>query len=209
MTISEASRPTTRPMSGGKKAVLIFAAGCGGLLMLLLATCGLSVGIGMVKAILPPQVEVTYRGGNSEYMQLYAKNTSGRPLTDMVVRARWRNLASARAELRGTIAPGEERSFDLRAQIDESKLQSHVRPTDAYTQEEWILMTSEQQSVAIMRLAKINEANDRANNFMLDEAFSKPPTIEVTSVSGSARRSSTARSREISGSSCGAGDGGG
>lgn len=42
MTIHEASpieeHHPTRPMSGGKKAILIFAAGCGGMIVLLLGT---------------------------------------------------------------------------------------------------------------------------------------------------------------------------
>ena len=105
MTTSEAS-PTeaqqrrTTPMSGGKKALVILAAGCGSVLLLLLAMCGVGVSVGIMQALLPPQAVISYRGGNSEYMQLYLKNVSGRPLTNLIVHAKWRDLASARAVLR-------------------------------------------------------------------------------------------------------------
>ncbi len=198
MTIPEASpieqhRPT-RPMSGGRKALLILAAGCGGALMLVLTTCGVGVGIGIFQAMLPPQVEVTYRGGNSEFMQLVAKNTSGRPLTDVVVHATWhigsgKTVASAKAILRGTIASGEERSFDLRPVIDESKLNETTSVRQLYTPEQWDSMSRSERETAILRIAKVNRAVEQANNVNLDEAFSKPPRIKVNGTSGEEVRS--------------------
>lgn len=144
--------------------------------------------VGMFQAMLPPQVEVTYRGGNSEYTQLFAKNTSEKPIQGFVVHARWsgldHGLASARAELRGPIAPGEERSFELRPQIDESKLLPNSSPTTIFTTDQWNEMTSWDQARALRQIAKSNEAVERLNNINLNRAFSKPPTIKVTSASG-------------------------
>src|SRR5216684_3880668 len=80
-----------RRLNGGKKALFILAAGCGGTLVLLLATCGISVAVGMFQAMLPPQIEITYRGRTSGLDQLAAsygvpqgpantaKNTSRKP----------------------------------------------------------------------------------------------------------------------------------
>ncbi len=193
MTITDASpieeHQQTRPMSGRKKGLLIFAAGCGSMIVLLLGTCGISVAVGMFRAALPPQVVITYRGGNSDYMQLFAKNTSGKPITNAVVNARWGGLAAARAELHGTINPGEERSFELRAQIDESKLLSNPGVLDLYTRDQWEDLTNRQQERAVLRMAERKRATEEFNNRNLDLAFSKPPTIKVTTASGDEIRS--------------------
>ncbi len=210
MTIPEASpieeQGPKRRLNGGKKALFILAAGCGGTLVLLLATCGISVAVGMFQAMLPPQIEITYRGRTSGLDQLAAsygvpqgpantaKNTSRKPLRDVVVDATWHlpsgtAVASAKAILRGSLASGEERMFDLKAQIDQSKLTSTLSPTSLYTPEQWDSMSRSERETAILRIAKMNRAVGQANDINLDEAFSKPPTIKVTSASGEEIRS--------------------
>lgn len=181
---TEAQQPRTTPIGGGKKALMIFAAGCGGVLLLLLGMCGVGVSVGIMEALLPPQAVISYRGGNSDYMQLYLKNVSGRPLTNLIVHAKWRDLASARAVIAGTIPPNEERSFELRAQIDDSKLLRPSSISELYTPNQWLDMTNREQERAILKLSKSNQAAEALNNAKLDQAFSKPPAITVATASG-------------------------
>src|ERR1043165_335772 len=141
--------------------------------------CGLGTVVGLMQAIAPPQAVVTYRGGNSEYMQLYLKNVSSRPLANVIIHARWRDLASARAVLTGTISPNEERSFDLRAQIDDSKLLRTSSISESYTPDQWLDLSKREQEREILKLSRSNRAVEELNNAKLDEAFSKPPSITV------------------------------